>query len=338
MRPGQWQPEVPYLNTASLGLPPRVAWEALQAALTEWRAGRGVWEEWSESTGRARVAFARLVGVGEDAVAVGATAAELVALIAAAVPAPARVLTAEGDFTSILYPWVAQGHDVRAVPLEQVAGAVEPETDVVAVSAVQSANGAVADLAAIREAARGAEALVVLDATQACGWLPVRANQYDALVCGGYKWLMGPRGTAFLTVGERLAERVTPLHASWFAADDVHGSYYGLPMRLASSARRLDTSPAWFSWVGAAPALELIHEIGVEAIHAHDVGLANRFRAGLGLEPSGSSIVATDVPGAAERLEAAGVRAATRAGSLRASFHVYNTEADVDAALDALTG
>ena len=322
MRPGEWQPAVPYLNTASLGLPPRVAWEALQAALTDWRAGRGIWEEWSESTGRARAAFARLVGVSEDAVAVGATAAELVGLLAAAVPAGSRVLTAEGDFTSIHYPWLAQGLDASS--------------DVVAVSAVQSANGAIADLDAISEAARAARALVVLDATQACGWLPLKAGDYDALVCGGYKWLMGPRGTAFLTLGEHLAQRVTPLHASWFAADDVHGSYYGLPMRLASSARRLDTSPAWFSWVGAAPALELVNELGVDAIHKHDVGLANRFRAGLGLEPAGSSIVATDVPDAAERLEAAGVRAATRAGSLRASFHVYNTEADVDATLDAL--
>jgi selenocysteine lyase/cysteine desulfurase len=338
MRDGQWAPEVPYLNTASLGLPPRVAWEALQAALTDWRAGRGIWEEWSESTGRARAAFARLVGVSENAVAVGATAAELVGLLAAAVPPGSRVLTAEGDFTSILYPWVAQGHDVRAVPLEDIADAVDASTDVVAVSAVQSANGAIADLEAISEAARGANALVVLDATQACGWLPLDAGDYDALVCGGYKWLMGPRGTAFLTVGDRLAERVTPLHASWFAADDVHGSYYGLPMRLASSARRLDTSPAWFSWVGAAPALELINELGVDAIREHDVGLANRFRAGLGLEPAGSSIVATDVLDAAERLEAAGIRAATRAGSLRASFHVYNTEADVDATLTALLG
>jgi selenocysteine lyase/cysteine desulfurase len=203
------------------------------------------------------------------------------------------------------------------------------------VSAVQSADGAIADLAAVREAA--GNALVVIDATQAVGWLPVNAGDFDALVVGGYKWLMGPRGTAFLTVGDRIAERVTPLHANWFAAENPHGSYYGLPMRLASSARRLDTSPAWFSWVGAAPALELIEEIGVDAINEHDVGLANRFRAGLGLEPAASAIVATDVRHAAERLEAAGVRAATRAGSLRASFHVYNSEADVDAALNALT-
>jgi selenocysteine lyase/cysteine desulfurase len=335
MRDGQWAPEVPYLNTASVGLPPRVAWEALQTALSNWRAGRGVWEEWSESTGRARAAFARLVGVREEAVAVGATAAELVGLVAAAVPAGSRVLTAEGDFTSILYPWVAQGHDVRAVPLASIADAAAADTDVVAVSAVQSADGAIADLAAVREAA--GNALVVIDATQAVGWLPVNAGDFDALVVGGYKWLMGPRGTAFLTVGDRIAERVTPLHANWFAAENPHGSYYGLPMRLASSARRLDTSPAWFSWVGAAPALELIEEIGVDAINEHDVGLANRFRAGLGLEPAASAIVATDVRHAAERLEAAGVRAATRAGSLRASFHVYNSEADVDAALNALT-
>jgi selenocysteine lyase/cysteine desulfurase len=336
VRDGQWQPEVPYLNTASVGLPPRVAWDALQTALENWRAGRGVWEEWSESTTRARSSFARLLGVDESAVAVGATAAELVGLVAGAVPAGSRVLTAEGDFTSILYPWVAQGHDVRAVPLGAIADAVDADTDVVAVSAVQSSNGALADLAGIKQAAADAGALVVVDATQACGWLPLDLSLYDAAVCGGYKWLMGPRGTAFLTVGERLVDRVTPLHASWFAAEDVHGSYYGLPMRLASSARRLDTSPAWFSWVGAAPALELIEEIGVEEIRDHDIGLANRFRAGLGLESSESAIVATDVPGARERLEAAGVRAATRAGSLRASFHVYNTEADVDAALEAL--
>jgi selenocysteine lyase/cysteine desulfurase len=66
------------------------------------------------------------------------------------------------------------------------------------------------------------------------------------------------------------------------------------------------------------------------------VALANRFRAGLGLEPSNSAIVRVEAEGAADRLEAAGIRAAVRAGSLRASFHVYNTEADVDAALGAL--
>ena len=51
-----------------------------------------------------------------------------------------------------------------------------------------------------------------------------------------------------------------------------------------------------------------------------------------------SAIVSTDVPGAADKLAAAGILAAVRAGSLRASFHLYNTDDDVDAALTALLG
>jgi selenocysteine lyase/cysteine desulfurase len=74
----------------------------------------------------------------------------------------------------------------------------------------------------------------------------------------------------------------------------------------------------------------------VDAIHAHDLALADRFRAGLGLPPGDSAIVTTDAPGAREKLQRAGIMAAAKLGRLRASFHVYNTEADVDAALDAL--
>jgi selenocysteine lyase/cysteine desulfurase len=125
--------------------------------------------------------------------------------------------------------------------------------------------------------------------------------------------------------------------AGWWAGDDPHTSYYGPPLRLARDARRLDISPAWFTWVATAPALELIEQVGVEEIRAYDVGLADRFRDGLGLPASGSAIVSADVPGAQERLEAAGVRAAVRGGRLRASFHLYTTEADVDLALNALT-
>ena len=89
---------------------------------------------------------------------------------------------------------------------------------------------------------------------------------------------------------------------------------FGPPLRLAASARRFDVSPAWFAWVGTAPALELIEQIGVDAIHRHDVALANRFRSGIGLEPSNSAIVCAELPGAAERLERAGIVAAVRGG------------------------
>lgn len=338
MRPDQWDDGARgYLNSATYGLPPRVAWDEFQRALEEWRTGRGIWERWGDSTERARACFARLIGVPETSVAVGATVSELNGLVAAAAGEGADVLTAEGDFTSLVFPWAVQTEHLRAVPLAAVAESVEPGTDIVAVSVVQSATGEVADLDAIVAAAREVGALVVVDTTQACGWLPVAAEKVDALACAGYKWLLAPRGTAYLYVGERLRERLRPLHAGWFSGDDVHASYYGLPLRLASSARRFDTSPAWFSWVGAAPAIELLEEIGIEAIREHNVGLANRFRAGLGLEPSDSAIVSTNVAGAGGRFERAGIRAATRAGSLRVSFHVYSTEEDVDSALEALT-
>jgi selenocysteine lyase/cysteine desulfurase len=88
--------------------------------------------------------------------------------------------------------------------------------------------------------------------------------------------------------------------------------------------------------VGTAPALELLADVGVAAVGGHDLMLADRFRAGLGLPSGDSAIVSVDVPGAEQRLAAAGIRAAVRGGRLRASFHLYTTEADVDRALEAL--
>jgi selenocysteine lyase/cysteine desulfurase len=147
---------------------------------------------------------------------------------------------------------------------------------------------------------------------------------------------MSPRGTAFMTLSPALAERLVPGQAGWFAGDEPYSTYYGGPLRLADTARRFDTSPAWFCWVATTPALELINRIGVEAIHDHDVRLANLFRVGLGLEPSDSAIVSTELAGADEALARAGILTSSRAGRLRAAFHIYNTDADVDAALNAL--
>ena len=273
--------------------------------------------------------------------AVGASVSEVIGLVAASLPDGARVVAPDNDFTSVLFPFLVQAHrgvETKTVPLAQLAEAVEADTSVVAASVVQSADGAVLDLDAVLAAADEHDALVVLDATHACGWLPLDATRADFVAVAAYKWLMCPRGTAFLAVRpERLGD-VRPLAANWWAGEDQYGTYFGPPLRLADEARRLDTSPAWFSWVGAAPTLELVERIGVEAIHEHDLALANRFRTGLGLLPGDSAIVSVDVPGADERLARAGIQASVRGGHLRASFHVYNTESDVDAALDALAG
>ncbi|HVF77554.1 MAG TPA: aminotransferase class V-fold PLP-dependent enzyme [Solirubrobacteraceae bacterium] len=338
----QWQPHGVYLNTASYGLPPRDGFDAMQDALTDWRGGRTSWEHWGASSEAARASFAELAGVPATRVSIGATVSEFVGLVAASVPDGAHVIVPEEEFTSVLFPFLVQqerrGITVTTVPATRVADAIDAKTDVVAFSAVQMSTGEVADLDAIVAAADHHGAQTVLDATQACGWMPIDAARFGAVVCAGYKWLTLPRGTAFMAVGEELQQWVVPHSAGWYAGADVHDSYFGPPLRLATDARRFDTSPAWFSWVGAQPALELLNRIGVESVFAHDVALANRFRDGLDMAPSNSAIVSFTDDGAAQRLQRAGIVAALRGGRLRASWHLYNTESDVDRALDALAG
>ncbi len=332
-----WEPAGVYCNTASYGLPPRPAWQALQAALADWHAGATSWEAWGDATDAARATFARLVGVDAGRVAAGSTVSELVGSVITGLRAGARVVVPDIEFTSILFPLMVQRRlEVRTVPAAELAGAVRDGADAVAFSLVQMSTGEVADVEAILAAANSIGAVTLCDATQAAGWLPIDAGRFDAVACAAYKWLMAPRGSAFLTVSERLLENAVPHSANWFAGEDVHDSYFGPPLRLAGSARRLDVSPAWFSWVGTEPALRVIEQVGVPAIHAHDVALANRFRTGLGLEPSNSAIVCVDVPDAVQRLHRAGIIAAVRGGRLRTSWHIYNTPEDVDHLLDVL--
>jgi len=110
------------------------------------------------------------------------------------------------------------------------------------------------------------------------------------------------------------------------------------PPRLASDARRFDVSPAWLSWHAAAATLELFETVGLGRIHEHNLGLANRLRTGLGLDPGDSAIVSLDAADeATERLSGAGVKASVRANRIRLSCHLYNGEEDVDRTLEVLT-
>ena len=338
--PPLWRAEPGWLNTASYGLPPEPAWSALQVALADWRGGRTSWEGWQQTTDRARGLFADLIGVDAADVAVGAQVSQLLAPVAAALPDGATVLVPDVEFRSNVYPWAVhedRGVTVRTAPLDGFVTAIEPGLDVVAFSLVQSANGAVADYPAIVAAARSAGAMVVVDATQGCGWLPFDASLADVVAAGAYKWLMSPRGTGFVYMSPVVRERTRPIMAGWYAAEDNLGSFFGMPLRLAKDARAFDLSPAWFSWIATAEALEVISAIGVSRIHDWDVGLANRFLTGLGQPPGNSAIVTVTIPDAAERLAAAGIRASVRAGRVRAAFHIYTTVADVDAAVAALS-
>ena len=328
-----------YLNTASIGMPPAPAIKAMKEAVGDWATGRATAPGYDVYVTQAREVWARMHGVEPRDVAIGPQVSYFAGLVAQSLPAGAEVLSYDGDFASLVYPFLVRGDlRVRLVPLQDVADAVRPETALVAVSAVQSSDGRVADLEAIAVAATAHDALTVIDGTQACGWLPIDASRFDFLIVATYKWLLSPRGTAFMSVRPGLLDTLIPSAAGWYSADRPWGRVYGAPLRLAHDARRLDMSPAWLSWVGTLAALEYLEAAGIEAIQAHDVRLANKLLDGLGMPPSNSAIVSVDRPRAAATLAAAGLRAGGLTDAARICFHVYNDEEDVDAALRALGG
>ncbi|MFJ2113698.1 MULTISPECIES: aminotransferase class V-fold PLP-dependent enzyme [unclassified Streptomyces] len=344
----EFAPDSTYLNTSSCGLLPRRAVTAVQALAEANATGRrGDGAGSFDSLAAARAAFGRLAGVAAERVALGCSVSVHVGLIAASLPSGAEVLLAEGEFSSLVSPFAVRGDlRVRYAPLAELAGAVRPDTALVAVSAVQSVDGRLADLAAVRAAAAAHGARTLVDASQSAGWLPLDAGAYDYTVTGAFKFLMCPRGTSFLTVTEEAQESLVPVYAGWMAAEDPFAANYGPVEHLARSARRFDEAPAFLSYHGAERSLALVEEIGVGTIHAHDTALAARFRDGLVAlghrpvpTPGGSAIVS--VPGLTHRqddLRRAGVYLSVRAGYVRAAFHLYNSTADVDRALDVLAG
>jgi selenocysteine lyase/cysteine desulfurase len=328
-----------HLDAATAGVPPLAAVEAARDALAEWSEGRLDAPGYDAAVRRARTAFARLVGVDPADVACGPQVSVFAGLVAATIPAGAEVIVARGDFASVRFPMLVQeprGVRVREVELERLAEAISSRTSVVAVSAVQSADGRVIDLDALARAADHHGARVFLDATQAAGWLPIAASRFAYVAAGAYKWLLSPRGSAFLAVRPANREQLIPHTAGWYSAEEPWNDLYG-PLRLARDARALDVSPAWVCWAGTAPAVELIAELGVESLYAYDLELAARLREGLGLEPYPSAIVSLDRPDAAARLARAGVRASVRSGRVRLSCHPPATLEDVERAITALT-
>lgn len=338
----EFSPDVIFLNSATMGLPPRRTLAALQDSIAEWASGRAQGPGYDVWVTRARSLYADLVGVDPSLVSTGSQVSVFAGLIAASLPPGSEVLTAAGDFTSVLFPFhvqAARGVAVREAPLEHIADAVTSTTTLVAVSAVQSADGRMADLDALVAACATTGTKIMLDTTQAVGWLPIDASRFAYTVSGGYKWQLAPRGTAFLTIQRELLDDMLPNNASWYAGGDRWSSIYGAPLRLADDARRFDVSPAWLAWVGAVPSLELLTEVGRDTLHTHAVALAHRFCAGVDLPEQGSAIVAAiadeEVPAL---MRSAGIVGVTRAGKLRLSFHVSTSEEDVDRTVEVLSG
>jgi len=346
-----------WLNTATAPPGATPILEALRQAERSWEDGTFSWPAWEADAEVTRGLFARLIGAEEGSIALQSSAAEGIATIAWSLP-KGRVVVGDREFRSNLFPWLALAeHGFEIVQARSQNGVVSTEalleqidgrTVLVAVTEVQSSNGYRVGLSELAARTREVGARLLVNATQSLGALRFDVGEVrpDFLVTHGYKWLLAPRGAAWLYVApERLAE-VRPLAPSWKSARDPYGEYYGGPFELAPDARKLDASLAWFSWVGARAALELLLALDSRAVEARCLGLAAAFREGA--RERGFSLVPSEAPsqtvgvavpdpeGVRDRLAERRVVAAVRGGYLRIGFHAYNDESDVEAGLAAL--
>ncbi|BDZ62545.1 aminotransferase class V [Demequina sediminis] len=264
-----------YLDTASYGLPSRAAARAVRDAVRAWQAGTLDPAAFDPAVERMRAAFGTLVGAAADDVTLAGSTSQVVGMVAASLPDGARVAIAEGDFASVCFPFLADPRlRVDVVPLDGIVAAAAT-ADLVAVSAVQSSDGRVANLDALATAARVSGAKTLVDASHAAGWMELSARDFDVVVASAYKWLAAPRGIALAAVRPDAAW-VRPVNAGWYGADRPWDSLYGPRMQLSATARRLDTSPPWQLVEAGAISLELLASQAVAEIGAHSVGLATR--------------------------------------------------------------
>ena len=311
-----------------------------------WQAGHG---RLGDRLGRARATaaprdFARLIGAPEDTIATIPASSVGTGLVAGMLGPGDEVVVPADEFTSSLFPLLVakeRGAVIREVPFDDLAVSIGPATTLVAFSLVQMQTGKMADLEAITAAAARHGARVMIDGTQAVPFVPLAGviDRIDYMVVSGYKHLLSPRGTGYLYVRRDHWDELEPRNANWRAADLPYGRYFGGPLTLAPDARRFDVSRGWFPWIGATESLRLLTEWqatgAFDAVRGMAEGLAGR----LGVPWYGGSLVCAqlgDGEAARAACAAAGVKASVRGTAVRFSVHVYNTEADLDRAAEAI--
>lgn len=355
------------MNNCSQAPQTRAAREAAERYLESWNRSGMDWDGWLEEVEAARALFARLVGAEQDEVAVFSSVSHATAAVASALDLLAErrgrnvVALTEAEFPTVAHVWKARerrGTELRWIPVregrvlaEDVVGSLDQEVLLVSGAHGYYQTGALLDLETAGRAAREAGALFYVDAYQSLGTGPldVKELQLDFLASGNLKFLMGIPGIAFLYVRRELAEELEPAVTGWFGRADPFAFD---PQRLdwAPGARRFDggTPPVLPAYVARA-GMEGLLEVGLEAIGDWTRQLSGRLAEGgraRGLELLGPPDPELRAPTTAfrvarsheveEAMRARGVLASARGEAIRLAPHYYNTEADVDRALDSL--
>jgi kynureninase len=306
-----------------------------------------------------------LLGAPRHAVALmpNATASQA-AIVAALDPADGRdrILYTSIDFHSSRYLWAAQARrgfrpievpsTDGSMPTAALADQIDQRTALVSLALVSPQTGALADVRPVVEAARAAGALVVVDAYQAVGSMPLDVGQLgvDVLVAGTHKWLGGGgMGLTFLYVRPAVSERLAAAYPGWVGHREMVG--FAETYEPGEGARRfMQGTPALEPIYSARAGLRYVLETGLPAIRARSLSLsallieraqARGLTVNTPVDPKArGGLICLDVPDAehlVEPLAAEGIDVdwRPRAG-LRLSAHPCNTEQECERAIDAI--
>jgi len=343
-----------YVNSCSQGALSDAVRAAYEEYLDGWDEHGAEWSHWVERAEAMRARFGELLGVGPDEVAIQTSVSAAVSALVSALDFGGernRIVISEYEFPTI--GQIAHAQELRGAEVvhveadpEAYAAAVDERTALVCATLVSYRTGAVHDVEAIHGVARERGALMLVDAYQGAGAVPLGAEAAGDVVVGGtVKYLLASAGLAFMYVHEEVRRRL-PTQTGWFADEDIFEMQIER-YRPHPSARRFDagTPPVPNIYAGLA-GVGLILDAGVERIRDHVAGLAERLVDGcaeLGAQvvvPDGRGplvcVRSTDAPALVRSLAADGIVASERDSNLRVSLHLYNVEDDVDAVLAAL--
>ncbi len=356
-----------YLISNSLGAVPAAASDAVGEYIRTW-AERGVraWEEhWWEMVASTGDLVAPLIGAraGEVVFQPCVTLAHAVVFSCFEFAGPRRrVVTDVMHFPSILYlidqlagrgaeVVVVPTHDGVTVDTQALIDAIDETTAFVNISHVLFKSAYIHDVGAIARRAHEVGAIIIVDGYQSVGTIPVDvvALDVDVYLGGCLKWLCGGPGAAFSWVRPDLAARLSPTLTGWMSHS--HPFDFSPTLERRHDAWRfLSGTPNVSAFYAARPGLEIIRQVGIEAIRAKSmhqtarlIGLASEraWRCTAPADPQRrGGTVAFDLPYGYEVSQALKEREILcdfRPGAgVRLSPHFYNTDAELDSAVGAM--
>jgi selenocysteine lyase/cysteine desulfurase len=246
-------------------------------------------------------------------------------------------------------PRAADGY----IPLESFEKAIDERTQLVAITHVCFRNGAKLDIAGIARLAHAKGARVLVDCYQSVGSLDIDVKRWDVdfAVGGMLKYLLGTAGIAFMYVRDSLVQALLPTNSGWFAQAQITAMDI-TANRPAPSARRFEAgTPPVVNCYAAEAGLKLLLGVGTPAIETRIQMLTRRCMQSLADigwpsvtpvedERRGATVAipSRDSGALTGELMRRDIVTSHRDDNVRASFHFYNNEADVDALVSALKG